>query len=387
MHISQLYHFLHKKLSWILVTVSLILISIFLYVSNKLVAELSEEEHNRVQIWANATSLFSSGEELSSSTVDLIFSVLQGNKTIPVIVLDKNDNILIKSNIPSYKGDSLKVDPKLIQKLKRNKPIEIYIDESEKQYLYYDDSLLLKKLSYYPYVQLLVLAVFLIVLYIALISVKRAEQNQLWVGLSKETAHQLGTPISSLMAWLEVMKMKDADPMLLKEISKDVVRLKIIAERFSKIGSMPELKNEDLNALILDMVNYMSLRSSSKISYEVDVPDEVISAKISYPLFQWVIENLYKNAIDAIEKGGSISTRLFEERDKIVIEVSDTGRGMSKSDFKKIFTAGYTTKKRGWGLGLTLVKRIVEEYHQGKIFVKVSEPGKGTTFRIELPLR
>lgn len=387
MHISQPYHFLHKKLSWILVAVSLILISIFLYVSNKLVTELSEEEHNRVQIWANATSLFSSGEELSSSTVDLIFSVLQGNKTIPVIVLDKNDNVLIKSNIPSYKGDSLKVDPKLIQTLKRNKPIEIYIDESEKQYLYYDDSLLLKKLSYYPYVQLLVLAVFLIVLYIALISVKRAEQNQLWVGLSKETAHQLGTPISSLMAWLEVMKMKDADPVFIKEISKDVVRLNVIAERFSKIGSKPKLKNEDLNVLILDMVNYMSLRSSSKISYEVDVPDEIILAKISYPLFQWVIENLYKNAIDAIEIGGVISTKLFQERDKIIIEVSDTGRGMSKSDFKKIFMAGYTTKKRGWGLGLTLVKRIVEEYHSGKIFVRLSEAGKGTTFRIELPLR
>lgn len=387
MSISQLYHLLHKKLSWIIVAVSLILISVFLYVSNKLVAELSQEEHNRVQIWANATSLFSSGEELSSSTVDLIFSVLQGNKTIPVLVMDKDDNVLIKSNIPSFKGDSLKVDPKLIQRLKRNNPIEIYIDESEKQYLYYDDSLLLKKLSYYPYVQLLVLAVFMMILYIALISVKRAEQNQLWVGLSKETAHQLGTPISSLMAWMEVMKMKDIDPMLLKEISKDVTRLKIIAERFSKIGSMPELRNEDLNSLILDMVNYMSLRSSNKIVYEVDVPDDILSAKISYPLFQWVIENLYKNAIDAMDKGGFIITRLFEERERIVMEISDTGRGMSKSDYKKIFTAGYTTKMRGWGLGLTLVKRIVEEYHKGRIFVKSSEPGKGTTFRIELPLR
>lgn len=387
MNMLRFTHILRQRLSWFLVIISLLLIGLFLYVSNRLVAELSEEEHNRVQIWANATSLFSSGEELSSSTVDLIFSVLHGNKTIPVIVLDDKDNVLIKSNVPSYKGDSMAVNPVLIQKLKRNKPIEIYIDETEKQYLYYDDSLLLKKLSYYPYIQLLVLAVFLIILYIALISVKRAEQNQLWVGLSKETAHQLGTPISSLMAWIEIMKMKEIDPSLLREMDKDIMRLKVIAERFSKIGSIPELKEEDINALILEMTHYMSLRTSNKIKFDVDVPDEVLYTKLSYPLFEWVIENLYKNAVDAIDRSGAVHTRLFEEKGKIVIEISDTGKGMSKGDYKKIFMPGFTTKKRGWGLGLTLVKRIVEEYHQGKIFVKSSEINKGTIFRIELPLR
>ncbi|MGL5013856.1 MAG: sensor histidine kinase [Bacteroidales bacterium] len=374
-----------RQVSISLVLFSVILVISFLYVSNNLVKELSEEERSKAQIWANATSLISSGEDLSSSTVDLIFSVLQSNKTIPVIVLDSNGELLLQANIDGIKTDLGVVSRAMIEKMKKNSPIEIYLDDKDRQYLYYDDSVLLKKLSYYPYIQLGVMIVFLIIVYMAIISYNRAEQNQVWVGLTKETAHQLGTPISSLMAWVEVLRLKDVDHKILLEIDKDVNRLERVADRFSKIGSSPELKSEDLASVVQSTINYMSTRTSSKIEFTCNIPSERVGVLLSTSLFEWVIENLCRNAVDAIEREGKIVIDLFLSDGKAILDITDTGKGISKGSFDQIFRPGYTTKRRGWGLGLTLTKRIVEEYHNGRVYVKSSELNKGTTFRIELP--
>lgn len=364
----------------------MLLVVTFIYISNSLVKEFSNEELNRIKVWANATTLLSSGEELSSSTVDLIFSVLQGNKTIPVLILDQYDNILMKSNIDEKWDDSIDSGRRLIKYFKKNEPIVIHIAENEKQYLYYDDSLLLKKLSYYPYIQLAVLCIFLFILYIAIMSAKKAEQNQVWVGLSKETAHQLGTPISSLMAWVELLKLKGIDHSITDELNKDVNRLQLVAERFSKIGSKPKLEKRSILPIIENVISYMSNRTSEKIKLHLEVVMPLRDVAMSGSLMEWIFENLYKNAIDAIDKSGTISTKVFEEKQFLIIEITDNGKGIRKENFKNIFKPGFTTKSRGWGLGLTLVKRIVEEYHGGKIFVKGSELNSGTTFRIELPM-
>lgn len=377
---------IEKIILRVFILISMLLVVTFIYISNSLVKEFSNEELNRIKVWANATTLLSSGEELSSSTVDLIFSVLQGNKTIPVLILDQYDNILMKSNIDEKWDDSIDSGRRLIKYFKKNEPIVIHIAENEKQYLYYDDSLLLKKLSYYPYIQLAVLCIFLFILYIAIMSAKKAEQNQVWVGLSKETAHQLGTPISSLMAWVELLKLKGIDHSITDELNKDVNRLQLVAERFSKIGSKPKLEKRSILPIIENVISYMSNRTSEKIKLHLEVVMPLRDVAMSGSLMEWIFENLYKNAIDAIDKSGTISTKVFEEKQFLIIEITDNGKGIRKENFKNIFKPGFTTKSRGWGLGLTLVKRIVEEYHGGKIFVKGSELNSGTTFRIELPM-
>lgn len=376
-----------RQVGIVLIAISVALAALFLLVSNQLVQELSAEERSKAGVWANATTLFSSGEELSSSTVDLIFSVLQSNKTIPVIVLDSEGKLLLHSNMSGVAlSDSLPLPEWQLERMKRNLPIEIHLDDRERQYLYYGDSLLLKKLSYYPYIQLGIMLVFLLIVYMAIVSAKRAEQNQVWVGLTKETAHQLGTPISSLMAWVELLKMKQVEESIVVEIDKDVKRLERVADRFSKIGSKPELVVEDLSTLLRGVVGYMGRRTSSKIVVQCITPSEPVMAMVSASLFEWVIENLCKNAVDAIQREGAITVELKVEASRILIEVTDSGKGMNKSMFEQVFTPGFTTKRRGWGLGLTLARRIVEEYHAGKIYVKSSELNQGTTFRIELPL-
>ena len=261
--------------------------------------------------------------------------------------------------------------------------IEIYLDKNTKQYLYYDDSILLKRLSYYPHVQLGVMILFVLIAYLALMSSKKAEQNKVWVGLSKETAHQLGTPISSLMAWMDLLELNGVDKGLLADMGKDIKRLSIIAERFSKIGSKPEMDFVYVNEVLTNATEYMRRRVSNKVKITTHVPEEAVGA-MCLPLVEWVIENLCKNAIDAMDGQGSIDIYLKIDAQKCYIDVKDTGKGISRKHFKTVFNPGYTTKKRGWGLGLTLVKRIVEEYHDGKIYVKESEINKGTTFRIEL---
>ena len=269
-----------------------------------------------------------------------------------------------------------------------NKDIRIYFDDTDKSDfidVYYDDSVLLKRLAAYPYVQLGIVLIFVVVAIIALLTSKRAEQNKVWVGLSKETAHQLGTPISSLMAWIEILKETYPDDDLIPEMDKDVKRLQLIADRFSKIGSLPEPVPTNLEEVLMHVVEYMDRRTSKKINITYEFPDHEVVVLLNASLFEWVIENLCKNAVDAMGgEQGSIHIKVMVNNDAVGIEVSDTGKGIKKKDIGNVFRPGFTTKKRGWGLGLSLAKRIVEEYHHGKIFVKSSEVGKGTTFRIEL---
>ncbi len=364
-----------------------------LWVSHYLIKDLSSEERNKMEVWAEAMRMISNADEDTDLT--LVLRVLNGNNTIPVIVLDKNGELQTYRNIPVHGKDSLLLLKKKVEEMKQvNHKIRIYLDgmestvwpkdNGEYQDIYYDDSLMLKRLASYPYIQLGVVLIFVVIAIFALLSSKKAEQNKVWVGLSKETAHQLGTPISSMMAWTEILQSKYRDDDLIPEMSNDVKRLQIIADRFSKIGSMPEPVPILLNNLLDNATNYISKRSSNKVTFVKNIPEDSITVKLNASLFEWVIENLCKNAIDAMDGQGKIIISVTEEESKVLIDISDTGKGIQKSKFKTVFTPGYTTKKRGWGLGLSLAKRIIEEYHRGKIYVKRSELNKGTTFRIEL---
>ncbi|MBR5744618.1 MAG: ATP-binding protein, partial [Muribaculaceae bacterium] len=269
---------------------------------------------------------------------------------------------------------------------KTNNVIHVALDDGSSQYVYYEDSSLLKKLNYFPYIQVTIMVVFILIVYFAVMSTKKAEQNKVWVGLSKETAHQLGTPISSLMAWMELLKSLGVDDDTVKEMNKDVDRLSTIASRFSKIGSRPNMETVDMNEVVAHSSSYMSTRISPHINFSVDIDKNPAPVMMSAPLFEWVMENLIKNAVDAMSGSGSISVATGREKERAFVEVADTGKGIARKNFKNVFNPGFTTKKRGWGLGLTLAKRIIEEYHGGKIFVKQSEPGVGTTFRIEFKM-
>ncbi len=379
----------------VFMVVSAVLVLIFLHVSNNLVRDLSEQERARMQIWADATRelIKSAGnDDIGSSTnIDFLLSIIEGNTSIPVLLTDDEGNILDSRNFDLPTADDYEVNTAFLQrkfKSMRNSSnvIQIEISPEMSQYLYYEDSRLLKSLSYYPYIQIIVMLIFVIVVYWAVISTKKAEQNKVWVGLSKETAHQLGTPISSLMAWMELLDAEGVDPATTAEMNKDVQRLSTIAARFSKIGSRPQMEPENLNTVVTRSASYMASRISSRIALTIDTADTDIQVALSTPLFEWVMENLIKNAVDAMEGSGAISVTTGEERGKAYIEVADTGKGISRKNFKNVFNPGYTTKKRGWGLGLTLAKRIIEQYHDGRIYVKSSELGSGTTFRIDLPL-
>ena len=366
--------------------VSIILVGIFLYISNELVKNLAQEERNKMEIWADATRELAT--ETSDANIDLILKIIQSNTTIPVIITDENGMIAQYLNIDINTSDTTRLLAQKLEDFKRNNDTSITIDLGDgiTQTLYYDDSILLKRLSYYPYIQLAVMILFALISYIGLISVKRAEQNKVWVGLSKETAHQLGTPISSLMAWIELLKSNpETAPSIAEEIEKDVNRLSTTADRFSKIGSMPQKEKTDINTILEETASYMRHRISGKIEFTLALPEEKEHAMLCKPLIEWVIENLCKNAVDAMEGKGKLNITAKAEKEKIYIEISDTGKGIAKKNFGTIFKPGYTTKKRGWGLGLTLAKRIIEEYHDGEIYVKESTPGIGTTFRIELP--
>ena len=372
-----------QKIKTIFLLISVILVGGFLYVSNKLVHDLSIEERNKMEIWADATRAVAS--EDMNMDMGLILKIIQSNTSIPIIIADENDIIKQTLNIKIPQDNPDKFLEKKLQDFKKGSNIiEIYLDKNTKQYLYYDDSILLKRLSYYPHVQLGVMILFILIAYLALMSSKKAEQNKVWVGLSKETAHQLGTPISSLMAWMDLLELNGVDKGLLADMGKDIKRLSIIAERFSKIGSKPEMDFVYVNEVLTNATEYMRRRVSNKVKITTHVPEEAVGAMMCLPLVEWVIENLCKNAIDAMDGQGSIDIYLKIDAQKCYIDVKDTGKGISRKHFKTVFNPGYTTKKRGWGLGLTLVKRIIEEYHDGKIYVKESEVNKGTTFRIEL---
>ena len=379
----------------IFLVVAAVLIAIAsLVVSSLLVRDLSKEESYNVEVWAEAMRAFDRADE--NTDLQLVLKILEGNNTIPVAVLDSRGHIQTSRNVrvtARSEADSVAELQRLVTSMRRSGHVIRVEMEGDSlaapDYIEvcYDESLMLRRLAYYPYVQWSVVLVFILVAVFALMSSRRAEQNKVWVGLSKETAHQLGTPISSLMAWAEVLKETYPEDALLPEMGKDVNRLQRIAERFSKIGSLPENKPDNLNEVVEHVVEYIGKRVSHKVQITTQMPSHPLVVNICAPLFEWVIENLCKNAIDAMEGEGRIHIQAREEGDVFSVEVSDTGKGIPKKRLHTVFKAGYTTKARGWGLGLALCKRIVEEYHEGRIFVKNSEVGNGTTFRIELKKR
>lgn len=376
-----------KQIKIVLVVMAVVIALLSLGVSHYLVRDLSHEEEQKMEVWAEAMRTLNEATE--ETDLNLVLTVINGNNTIPVIVVDKDGAVQTFRNVEiPVSVDTLAFLETMAQDMIGSKePIRILLDENNvNDYIEicYDESLLLKRLASYPYVQLGVVLIFVVVAIFALLSSKKAEQNKVWVGLSKETAHQLGTPISSLMAWTEILRDKYADDELIPEMSKDVNRLQIIAERFSKIGSMPEPKEESLNEVLGRVVDYVERRTSNKVQIVRNFPSDNIVVRINASLFEWVIENLCKNSIDAMDGQGMITLSVQETDKKVLIDVEDTGKGISKSHYKSVFTPGFTTKKRGWGLGLSLAKRIVEEYHRGRIYVKNSELNKGTIFRIEL---
>lgn len=370
---------------------------LFLCISDNIVKKLAEQERQRMEIWADATKAIAN-PDAASDNIDFLLSIIQSNRTIPVLLTDDEGNILDQRNFdlpePPDTLEPLYISPAnevfLNKRLKalRNtsKVIVIDIPGGESQYLYYEDSRLLRMLGYYPYIQVVVMLVFVVLVYFAVISTKKAEQNKVWVGLTKETAHQLGTPISSLMAWMELLESLGVDPDIVTEMNKDVTRLSTIASRFGKVGSNPTLEPQDLNAVVTDAASYMSTRISSRISLTVNCCQGPLMVDLSDSLFQWVMENLIKNAVDAMDADGAITVTTGRTDRNAWIEVADTGKGLPRKRFKTIFNPGYTTKKRGWGLGLALARRIIEQYHHGRIYVAASELGRGTTFRIDLPL-
>jgi two-component sensor histidine kinase len=372
-----------RQVKIVLVVAAVVIAVASLAVSHLLVKDLEREERNKMEVWAQAMQTLQEADE--TTDLALVLSVIQGNKTIPVIVLDSDEQVMDYRNVDIRDKDSARyVADYGHQMYKAGHFIQIG-DSVDYQLVCYDESTLLKRLSQYPYWQLGIVMIFVVVAIFALLSSKRAEQNKVWVGLSKETAHQLGTPISSLMAWVEILKENYPDDELIPEMNKDVKRLELIAERFSKIGSLPEPVDASMNEVLAHVIDYMDRRTSKKVEIISKLPEENVVVKMNASLFEWVIENLCKNAVDAMEGRGRIVLSLFDEGSKVVIEVADNGKGIRKKDLKSVFTPGFTTKKRGWGLGLSLAKRIVEEYHKGRIYVKSSEVGVGTTFRIEMP--
>ncbi len=375
-----------RKQRWkkLLLILALLISAGSLWYTNRLVIKLQEEEKKKIEIWAKATG------SLSSTTVDtdvqFQLEIIQNNSTIPAILTNSNNEKQSCINLDSLKSlDPNYIKEQIAEMKAQHAPIEINFDGNKKNYIYYKDSTILTQLKYYPYFQLLVIALFLFVSYLAFSTSRKAEQNQVWVGMAKETAHQLGTPLSSLIAWLEIIKGKSPNDEFVIELEKDVQRLSTITDRFSKIGSAPALKKENLTTVIENAIGYIRTRSSSKVVFSLENSQQYdVEAPLNIALFDWVLENIFKNAIDAMSGEGNIHVKITDQQQFAYIDISDTGKGIPKSKYKDVFKPGFTSKSRGWGLGLSLSKRIVEEYHEGQIFVKSSELNKGTTFRIVL---
>ncbi len=366
-----------RNAKYLLIALAAFIAVASLLVSNLIVEDLKKEEERRMLVWASAMSSLISAD--IDEDVTLEEEILSSNKTIPVIMVNEAGTVVSYNNIPESK-----LDDRVATMRASGTMIEVPLGDGENHYIYYDDSDTLVQLAYYPYIQLAVVIVFFVICFVAILNSKRAEQNRVWVGLSKETAHQLGTPISSLMAWVEVLKGKYPSDELLPEMEHDVQRLQMVAERFSKIGSRSEPVTVDVNSVIERAVGYMKRRSPAKVQYSLTLSENALFADLNVPLMEWVIENLCKNAIDAMGGCGDIAVVVADTPEKVLIDVTDTGKGIAKARWKMVFKPGYTTKPRGWGLGLSLAKRIVEEFHKGRIYIKKSLPGKGTTFRIEL---
>jgi signal transduction histidine kinase len=376
-----------RRIKLILVLAAIVIAVGSLFVSKQLTDTLKQEERNRMEVWAEAMKSLNKADE--NTDLSLVLKVINENDYIPVVLMDQSGNVTDFRNVSLHadnRTDSLREAHQIGLRCKaEGHVIRIVLDKANYINVCYDESLILKRLTLFPIIQLGVVLIFVLLAVFALLASKRAEQNRVWAGLSKETAHQLGTPISSLMAWVEVLREEYPQDDLIPELDKDVQRLQLISDRFSKIGSPPELKPTNLSDVLSHVVDYIDRRTSHSVIITCELPDHEVIVNINAALFEWVIENLCKNAVDAMNGGpGKITIVVMDSSDKVAIEVSDTGKGISKKNLKTVFKPGFTTKKRGWGLGLSLAKRIVEQYHKGRIFVKNSVVGQGTTFRIEL---
>jgi len=373
----------HKTLGKLFLLLFAVLIGMgsLIYTGN-LVRKLKVEERDNVELWAEATRLVSLSD--TTQNFDFLSLIIENNNTVPVILTDESDSIISARNFNDEKITDTKYLKKNLEKIKeKNNPIMINLGNDHFNFIYYKDSTILTMLIFYPYIQLGIIILFILVSYLAFSSSQKAEQNQVWVGMSKETAHQLGTPTSSLAGWIEILQHKYPDISITKELLLDVQRLEKVTERFSRIGSKPALTSENIIMIVSRTVDYLKLRTSSKVRFitDYDITKEVF-VPLNAALFEWVIENVSKNAIDSMEGNGEIIIHISDTEKYAWIDISDTGKGIPKSAFKKIFNPGFTTKQRGWGLGLSLAKRIVEQYHNGRIFVRHSEVGKGSSIRI-----
>jgi signal transduction histidine kinase len=376
-----------RLLKMMLLFIAMLIVGLSLWYTNNLVNKLKAEELSRVKVWAEATRSIAGASISEDMDVSFELSVIKENNTIPVIVTLQDGSIIAQRNLDSLlENDKEYLKTKIIEMETQNEPLIIGTDEGQTITVYYENSILYDQLKLYPFAQLTIIGIFLVLSYLAFNYSRSSEQNQVWVGMSKETAHQLGTPISSLSAWMDLIKLNDGviSEEITNEINIDIRRLELITERFSKIGSEPILEPNNLVAVVSETVDYLQKRLSSRIKMHFDFEEENMVAKVNVPLFAWVIENITKNAADAMEGEGSLTFKLFRKDGLVALDISDTGKGISSSQFKTIFKPGFTTKKRGWGLGLSLVKRIVNNYHGGNIFVKESIPFKKTTFRILL---
>lgn len=375
-----------QKQRWkiLLLIAALLIGTASLWYTNRLVKKLSVEERKKIELWAEATRRLADISEINSD-INFLSIVISNNNTIPVIWADDKFEVISYRNLDSLKALEKGYLQKQVGIMRlEHTPIEIKIGKNLKQYILYKDSDLLVRLRFYPFFQLGVIALFLFVSYLAFSTSRKAEQNQVWVGMAKETAHQLGTPLSSLMAWLELLRMRGMSTEYTSEIEKDIQRLQTITERFSKIGSAPALSKVNVYEVLARSVDYIKTRSSPSVEFVIDAPNVEVFAPMNVPLFEWVIENILKNALDAMSGKGKISLIITDQQQFVYIDITDTGKGIPKATYRTIFKPGYTTKNRGWGLGLSLSNRIIEEYHDGQIFVKSSEMNKGTTFRIVL---
>tara|TARA_R110001632_G_scaffold141565_2_gene257538 strand:- start:29100 stop:30254 length:1155 start_codon:yes stop_codon:yes gene_type:complete len=368
----------------VVIIISFTIVTLILWNTYSFFKRFKNEERVKMEIVAAAQQEIATNTDLEASTT-LPLAIIESNTNIPLILADDKGNILEYFNLDSIKAlnNDYLLDQLEIMKA-QNEPIEISFLKDGKQYVYYRNSDLLNNLTYYPLTLILILALFLAVIYMMFTSSKVAEQNKLWTGMAKETAHQIGTPLSSLLGWIAILKMENVDDKYVNEIEKDVHRLNTIANRFSKIGSLPELKKLDVISVTKKAYEYLETRSSKQISFSFVAKEKVLYSNLNEELYGWVIENLIKNGIDAMLGKGDLAVEITNDSKKIIINISDSGKGMAKSQFKKIFKPGFTTKKRGWGLGLSLSKRIIQDYHNGKIFVKKSELNKGTSFQIVL---
>lgn len=362
--------YISYKSGSLFLSIALLIVIVSVLFTNNLARQLQQEEQRHVETWAEATRQLILADE--STDLNFLMTIIEGNTTIPVYMTDADGKVIDSRNVRHPVAD-----PRTL-----NGPIELRISDDIVQYIYYDESLMLTRLRFFPYIEFGIIFLFVLIAVITLYTGQRSEQNRVWVGLSKETAHQLGTPISSLNAWQELLSSRYPEDDLIPQMRLDIDRLQVIAERFSKVGSEPELETTNLYQLVTETADYMRTRISSKVEVMTECQAQSVLADVSKPLVSWVLENLIKNAIDAMDGRGRITLQLSEDEDHLLLDISDTGRGIDRSLYRTVFRPGYTSKARGWGLGLSLSQRIIQDYHRGRLFIKQSTPGVGTTFRI-----